>query len=173
VDWKFSNNWHVSLAAEAVTAALFAHCGYDVSVQYGPNQPEYDLMVAKGEQMFKVSVKGSQDGSWGLCQGQMTRGSADYHSAIDRWVRRHKPRTVLCLVQFKKASLSRMPRVYLATAGEIGKRLHDTANGRGDTILYEHHKWGPRARGAGTTEKVPKAWRLSPKRLDALAKAVA
>jgi hypothetical protein len=172
MNWKFSGKWHVSVAAEAIGAALFARCGYDVSVQYGPNQPEYDLMVAKGERMFKVSVKGSQDGSWGLCQSQMKKGSADYHGAIDRWVERHKPRTVLCLVQFKDADLSQMPRVYVATAKEIGKRLHETARGRGDTILYERRTWGLRARGAGTTEEVPEAWRFSPERLDALAQEV-
>lgn len=45
--WTFTTSWHVSVAAESITAALFAQCGYDVSVQYGANQPEYDLMVAK------------------------------------------------------------------------------------------------------------------------------
>ncbi len=45
------------LAAEAFAAAVFARCGCDVSVQYGANQPEYDLMVAKGEHVLKVSVK--------------------------------------------------------------------------------------------------------------------
>lgn len=56
-------SWHVAVAAEAFAAALFARCGVDVSVQYGANQPEYDLIVSQGERMLKVSVKGSQDGS--------------------------------------------------------------------------------------------------------------
>jgi len=70
-------SWHVAVAAEATAAALFARCGYDVSVQYGANQPEYDLIVAKGEELLKVSVKGSQDGSWGLCQGYLKPKRAD------------------------------------------------------------------------------------------------
>ena len=37
--------WHVGVAAEAFAAALFARYGYDVSVQYGANQPEYDLIA--------------------------------------------------------------------------------------------------------------------------------
>lgn len=32
--------WHVAVAAEAFTAAQFARLGYNVSVQYGANQPE-------------------------------------------------------------------------------------------------------------------------------------
>ena len=36
--------FHVGISAEAFAAALFAHAGYDVSVQYGANQPEYDLI---------------------------------------------------------------------------------------------------------------------------------
>ena len=51
-------NWHVATAAEAIAAAQFARLGFDVSVQYGANQPEYDLMVHNGEHTLKVSVKG-------------------------------------------------------------------------------------------------------------------
>lgn len=39
-------SWQIAVAAEAVSAAQFARCGFDVSVQYGANQPEYDLIVA-------------------------------------------------------------------------------------------------------------------------------
>jgi hypothetical protein len=62
------SSWHVAVAAEAAAAALFARCGCDVSVQYGADQPEYDLVVARGPKMLKVSVKGSKDGGWGLTQ---------------------------------------------------------------------------------------------------------
>jgi hypothetical protein len=44
-----TKSWHIAVA------------GCDVSVQYGADQPEYDLIVAKGDRMLKVSVKGSQD----------------------------------------------------------------------------------------------------------------
>lgn len=67
---------HVAVATEAVAAALFARCGYDVSVQYGANQSEYNLAVIRGERMLKVSVKGSQDGGWGLTQSYLKKGKA-------------------------------------------------------------------------------------------------
>lgn len=169
-----SNHWHIGVAAEAYAAALFARCGYDVSVQYGANQPEYDLMLAQGELMLKVSVKGSQDGSWGLTQGELTRVArttkqkAAYYEAIDAWLARHKPRTIFCLVQFKGVALDQVPRTYLAAPAEIAQRLRETASGRGDTILYEEHRWGPRAAGAGTVERIPEHWRFSPERIGEL-----
>jgi len=160
------SSWHVGVAAEAIAAGLFARCGFDVSVQYGANQPEYDLVVAKGDSLLKVSVKGSQDGSWGLTQSYLE--SANYHRAAERWLSRHKPRTVLCFVQFKGVSLSELPRVYLATPKDVAARLKDTANGRGDTILYEEHTWGPRAHATGVTERIPPHWRFSAERVEQL-----
>lgn len=157
------SSWHVGVAAEAIAAAQFARCGWDVSVQYGANQREYDLAVSNGDFMMKASVKGSQDGSWGLTQSLIK--AADYHGAIDKWLGRHGARTVLCFVQFKGVALSDLPRVYLATAGDVASRLKATANGRGDTILYEHHAWSPRAHAAGSVEEIPEAWRFSPQRL--------
>lgn len=150
------NSFQVSVAAEAIAAAQFARCGFDISVQYGANQPEYDLIVAKGERLMKVSVKGSQDGSWGLAQSDLSKlREANYHGAIDEWLKRHGSRTVLCFVQFKNAKLNEMPRLYLARPSEIAERLKATAKGRGDTILYEKHAWTGRAHGAGTIEQIP------------------
>lgn len=160
------SSWHIGVAAEAVAASLFARCGLDVSVQYGADQPEYDLIAVAGERMLKVSVKGSQDGSWGLTQSFLK--SADYQRAIDLWLAKHKPRTVFCLVQYKGVRIAEMPRVYLATPREIAERLRATAKGRGDTILYEHHEWGPRAVGAGTVEKLPEEWTFSKERVEIL-----
>ena len=58
------------IAAEAYTACLLAQCGYDVLVQYGANQPYYDLVADKNDEPLKrhlyISVKGSQDGGWML-----------------------------------------------------------------------------------------------------------
>lgn len=161
-------SWHVGVAAEALAAALFARCGYDVSVQYGANQPEYDLIVARGDHLLKVSVKGSKDWGWGLCQSCLEKGKADYHAAIDRWLSRHKARTVYCFVQFGGVPLDTLPRVYLATPREVAQRLHETADGRGDTVLYEHHKWGSRAKAAGTVESIPASWRFSAERVETL-----
>jgi hypothetical protein len=61
------NKYHVAVAAEAVAATTFARAGYEVSVQYGANQPGYDLVAVKRKRILKVSVKGSQDGGWALC----------------------------------------------------------------------------------------------------------
>jgi hypothetical protein len=49
-------NWHVSTAAEAIAAAQFARLGFNVSVQYGANQPEYDLMVDDGDRTLNRST---------------------------------------------------------------------------------------------------------------------
>lgn len=160
------SSWHVGVAAEAFAAGLFARCGLDVSIQYGADQPEYDLIIASGERMLKVSVKGSKDGSWGLTQSHLKE--ANYHGAIDLWLLRHKPRTIVCFVQFKGVEMQDLPRVYLASPQEVAERLRHTAKGRGDTILYEEHTWGTRAHGSGTVEKVPDEWRFSAKRVEQL-----
>jgi len=160
------SSWHVGVAAEALAAAQFARAGFDVSVQYGANQPEYDLVVVRDDRVLKVSVKGSQDGGWGLTQSYLK--NADYHGAIEKWFARHKPRTVFCLVQFKNIALDEMPRIYLATPHDIRVRLRNTAAGRGDTILYEQHTWGSRAMGAGTSEIIPREWKFSRERIEGL-----
>ncbi|MDB5821464.1 MAG: hypothetical protein JWR21_168 [Herminiimonas sp.] len=154
------------MAAEAFAAGLFARCAVNVSVQYGANQPEYDLLVERDDKVLKVSVKGSQDGSWGLTQSLLK--DADYHRAIDLWLGRHSVHTVFCLVQFKNVPLAELPRVYLVKPVDIAQRLRETAAGRGDTILYEDHTWGVRAHGAGTIERLPSTWKFSKCRLDQL-----
>jgi hypothetical protein len=161
---KSASSWHIGVAAEAITAAQFARCGWDVSVQYGADQPEYDLIVAKSGRLLKVSVKGSQDGSWGLTQSFLA--NADYHGAIEKWLARHGAKTVLCFVQFKGVALDALPRLYLARPTEVADRLRETAKGRGDTILYEKHTWGAKAFGHGTEERVPDHWRFTQDRLE-------
>lgn len=110
---KQISSWHVGVAAEAFAAALFARYGYDVSVQYGANQPEYDLIAVSGDKMLKISVKGSQDGSWGLTQSY--KKGCDYHEAIGKWLADHHKKTIFCLVQFQNTAPDEMPRVYLAS----------------------------------------------------------
>lgn len=157
-------SWHVGVAAEAIAAAQFARCGYYVSVQYGANQPEYDLICEADGLILKISVKGSQDGSWGLAQGY--KKDHTYHEAIDLWFKSHHKKTIFCLVQFKGVDLNETPRVYLATPKEIADRMKATAKGRGDTILYENHKWmKENAAGFGTTDCVPEEWLFSLERV--------
>lgn len=123
------SSWRISVAAEAIAAAQFARCGFDVLVQYSADQSEYDLIVAKGNQFLKASVKGSQDWGWGLTQSYLAQATkrsgrkADDQGAIDFWLARHNKKTVFCLVQFGGVDLSQMPRVYLATPREIADRL--------------------------------------------------
>jgi hypothetical protein len=160
------NNWHVATAAEAAAAMQFARFGFDVSVQYGANQPEYDIMVADGDRILKVSVKGSQDGGWGLTMGKLR--NADYHAAADAWLKRHKRGTVIALVQFKGVSLGEMPRMWLAWPSEIAALLKSARAGTGDTILWENRTYGTKAIGAGQTVRVPEDWKLTPQRVEQL-----
>lgn len=160
------SSWHVGVAAEAFAAGMFARCGYDVSVQYGANQPEYDLMIARGEQILKVSVKGSQDGGWGLTQNY--KKGLDYHQAADKWLEKHKSKTVFCFVQFKNVDLNELPRLYIATPHEVAEVLKKSAGGRGDTILSEEHKWGVNAYAAGTIDRIPENWNFSRERIEEL-----
>lgn len=159
-------SWHIGIAAEAFSAGLFARCGYDVSVQYGANQPEYDLMITKNDKMMKVSVKGSQDGSWGLTQSYIK--DAKYHDAIDKWLNKHGNKTIFCLVQYLNVGVNEMPRIYLALPSEIAYVLKSSANGRGETILYEYHEWGKRAFGYGTIDKILDSWVFSINRIEEL-----
>jgi Holliday junction resolvase-like predicted endonuclease len=163
-------SWQVATAAEAFAAAQFARFGWDVSVQYGANQPEYDLVAADGDRLLKVSVKGSQDGGWGLTQTHLS--NANYHGAVDKWLAKHSKKTVFCLVQFKGCALDELPRMYLASPAEIARWLKAAAAGRGDTILYERHAWAARAQAAGTTDEIPATWKFAKERLEEIARRV-
>ncbi len=157
------NSYQVGVSAEAYAAAIFARSGYDVLVQYGANQPKYDLVIAEDNKSIKVSVKGSQDGSWGLTQSYLK--NANYHKAVDKWLSKHDTAILFCFVQFKDTNLLEHPRIYLAWTQDVAKRLKETAKGRGDTILYEHKIWTPRAYAAGTIDKIPDKWHFSKERL--------
>ena len=161
---KQISSWHVGVAAEAFAAAVFARYGYDVSVQYGANQPEYDLIAVSGDKMLKISVKGSQDGGWGLTQNY--KKGCDYHEATAKWLAAHHKKTVFCLVQFQNTAPNEMPRIYLASPKEIADMLDASAGGRGETVLREFHVWGSRAAGQGTTDHIPENWVISAERLE-------
>lgn len=160
---KKMSSWHVGVAAEAFVAAQFARLRYDVSVQYGANQPEYDLIAVSGDNMLKISVKGSQDGGWGLTQSY--KKGCDYHEAIQKWLESHYKKTIFCLVQFQGTADDEMPRMYLVAPAEIAEVMNASAGGRGETILYEYHKWGPRAVGSGTIDRIPDEWKFTAERV--------
>lgn len=156
-------SYHVGVAAEAFAAGLFAQAGCSVFVQYGANQPGYDLVVTKEERTIKVSVKGSQDGGWGLIQNYKKKG-VSYHETADLWAERHKFLIVYCLVQFERVMLGECPRVYLATVQEITAWHKASRNGLGSTILCENYTYIKGA-AAGITDQIPSAWRFSELRL--------
>ena len=108
--------YHIATAAEAIAAAQFARLGCNVAVQYGANQPEYDLVISNGKhQTLPVSVNGNATGSWLLAPRMLE----NYHATIDDWLKKHGPRTVYCLVQFKDVSLGQMPRILFGpTSGD-------------------------------------------------------
>jgi len=155
--------YQVATAAEAIAAAQFARLGCNVAVQYGANQPEYDLMISDAQQRtIPISIKGNQTGSW-LLAPRMIESN---HATIDAWLETHKPRTVYCLVQFKGVELDQMPRVYLARPGEIAQRLKSARGGKGHGALLENRQWkAGKAAGSGTIDRVPDEWRLTAQRL--------
>ena len=160
------SSYNIGVAAEAFAAGFFARFGYNISVQYGANQPEYDLLVEKDDLVFKVSVKGSQTGSWGLIQSYK-KSNVTYHEAADMWANTHGSKTIICLVQFSGTNKTEAPRIYLAYPGEIADRLKCSRNGNGDSILYENHTWKSGI-AFGTTEKLPEHWQFSEERINQL-----
>ncbi|HEX6751355.1 MAG TPA: hypothetical protein VF092_28950 [Longimicrobium sp.] len=158
-------SFHVAVAAEAFAAGLLARAGCDVLVQYGANQPEYDLVATKGDRFLKVSVKGSQSGGWGLIQSYK-RGYS-YHEAIERWVIAQSPHVIYCFVQFFDVPFDACPRVYLATVDEVAQALKVARGGLGSTILYENYMY---SRGVARSfrDSVPSTWAFTVDRVDEL-----
>jgi hypothetical protein len=160
------NSHQISVAAEAIAAAQFARCGYDVSVQYGANQPGYDLIVAdQNDHLLKISVKGSQDGAWALAQNFLT--NANYQTAIDSWLAKQNAAVMFCFVQFYRVEIGALPRVYLASAHEVAEALRTAKNGRGEVALYENYTF-TRGPHAGCTDKLPLGWIFSAERIQQL-----
>lgn len=157
---------NIEIAAEAITAGQFARLGFDVSVQYGANQPEYDLVVGKGSRLLKISVKGTQLEGWGLCQS--FKKGRTYHGMIDAWEQQFDPQLIFCLVEFYTVSFEQLPAMYLARPHEIAERLRQARGGLGGSTLYINKAWGPRAAAAGSIEMIPENWRFSLKRVEEL-----
>lgn len=160
---KTMRQYHVGVAAEAFAAGLFAHAGCDVLVQYGANQPEYDLMITRSGRAISVSVKGSQDGGWGLIQSY--KRGVTYVQAADAWAAAHRNTGILyCLVQFQGVALGECPRVYLASIGDIASQHKASRRFLGGTILYENYCY-KKGIVKGCTDMIPIEWRFSLERL--------
>jgi hypothetical protein len=152
------------IAAEAHVASLLARSGYDVLVQYGANQPHYDLIAVKGEdRKLPISVKGSQDGGWMLAVRYVKPG-VSYHAAIDQWLSAQRNDTVYALVGFLNVPLGEAPRVYVARPPEIGEQLKSQCLGRGyGTLEEDTPTFYPRSKHK---DKIPQLWRYSTERMD-------
>ena len=160
---KTMQQYHVAIAAEAFAAGMFAQAGCNVLVQYGANQPQYDLVVVSAKQTIWVSVKGTQGHAWGL----MARYKKDrgYHEAIDAWATaNHSSQIIYCLVSLQGIKLGECPRVYLATVAEISKRLKESRNGAGHTILWENRCY-TKGIAKGCTDMLPTEWSFTHDRL--------
>lgn len=159
---KTMSAYHCGVAAEAFAAGLFAHAGCDVAVQYGANQPLYDLVVTRAGRAIHVSVKGSQDGGWGLIQNY--KKGRSYHEAADAWAAAQHPDIVFCLAQFQGVELGECPRAYLATVAEIADWHKTSRSSLGGTILWEKYCY---TKGVvkGCVDAIPAAWRFSRERL--------
>lgn len=154
------------MAAESQVAALFAQSGYSVFVQYGANQPGYDLAVSNNEKTVLASVKGSQNGGWILTA---KKKDGTYQSALDEW-RKKNARYLFCFVQYEGVTLGSMPRIYLALGEDVARHLETGAWGKINLSLIEHKTItkGPKK---GQVQSVPANWALSEARIHALFKA--
>jgi hypothetical protein len=154
------------IAAESYTACLLAQSGYDVLVQYGANQPHYDLMAVKGEgRKLPISVKGSQDGGWMLAVGYKKPG-VTYLAAIDQWLSVQRLDVVYAFVGFLDVPLGQAPRVYVARPREIAAQLKAQSFGRGHCALQEDSlTYYPRSKNK---DKIPAGWIYSTDRIDTI-----
>lgn len=153
------------IAAESYTACLLARCGYDVLVQYGANQPHYDLVAVKDKRILPVSVKGSQDGGWMLAV-RFVKPGVSYIEAIDKWLSIQREDLLYFFVQFTKVPLGQAPRVYLARPPEIAAHMKTQCHGRGHGSLQEDFKRDhPRSKYG---HRIPISWEFSHERLDNL-----
>jgi hypothetical protein len=155
--------FHVAVAAEAFAAGLFAQAGCDVSVQYGANQPEYDLIASRDDRFLKISVKGSQDGGWGLIQSHKKQG-VSYAEAAAGWATAQSQKVIYCLVQFQGKPIGSCPDVFLASVEEIATQLKSSRNGHGNTILYVDYTY-KKGIASGSRDLLPQYWKFSTERL--------
>jgi|CZKL01.1.fsa_nt_gi hypothetical protein len=165
--------WPMNAGAEALTAAQFARCGFDVLVA-GCDRPWYDLVITKAGTLLRVSVRASENGCWCLTEpflrrsSDVTRIKQECHTAIDLWLGHHGSRTVCCLVQFEGVLIQQLPRIYLASPVQIAQRMRETADRIGNSTLFEQYEWTPACGNAPSIERLPASWRFSNERIQEL-----
>jgi len=153
------------IAAESYSVCLLAQAGYDVLVQYGANQPHYDLVANKGNKFLPISVKGSQDGSWMLSVRYKTK-ERTYHEAIEKWLSKKRKDVVFLFVQFIKVSIGEPPRAYLAIPNQIAKHIKTQSNGRGHGALHEDYRRDHP--NSMYKDKIPFSWKFSQELIDGI-----
>lgn len=158
------NSWQIGVAAEAYAVAQFTRFGIDVSVQYGANNPEYDLVASRGTTFIKVAVKGSQDGDWDITK-KYKKGVTPLEAA-NEWLKAIGRMTVFCLVQFKDVAETELPRIYLATAQELVEVLLKSRNGNGNSILYEYRERTERGQASKSLDAIPGYWIMTKDRVE-------
>jgi hypothetical protein len=157
--------YHIKIAAEAFAAGLLAHAGYDVLIQYGANQPDYDLSITKLNHLARISVKGTQLPGWLLASSYVRE--ANYIRAADEWLQAQGDSLIFFLVSFYEVPLGKCPDCFVATAQEIAQQLKRQRGGLGHGALALN-KQRMRGAGAGTTDSIPETWQFSAKRLKEL-----
>jgi hypothetical protein len=157
--------YQVNVAAEAFAAVAMSQAGYDVAMQYGTTQPDWDILATKGQRVLKLQVKGSQDGGWGLFQSYIK--NADYHGALEAWAAVQLSDILYFLVQFAKVQVGGAPRCYVARPTEILAHMKTTRGGHAYTSLRENYSYS-KGRSAGHTDMIPETWLFTQERIDAL-----
>jgi hypothetical protein len=157
--------YQVNVAAEAFAAVAMSQAGYDVAMQYGTTQPDWDILATKGPRTLKLQVKGSQDGGWGLFQNYIK--NADYHGALAAWETAQIPDIVYFLVQFSGVAVGASPRCYIARPADIRKHMKTTRGGHAYTSLRENYRYA-KGIAAGHIDVIPSGWLLTQERLDSV-----
>ncbi|PTU27731.1 hypothetical protein CJD38_18160 [Stenotrophobium rhamnosiphilum] len=160
---KVMSQRQCEIAAESYAACLLAQAGYDVLVQYGANQPDYDLVANKEDGKFlPISVKGSQDGGWMLAVRYKSVATS-YNEAIDLWRDAQRKDVIFLFVQFRGVALGSSPRAYLAKPAEIAAHMKTQCHGRGHGSLQENYRESHP--GSKYDHRIPNAWIFSLQRL--------
>lgn len=157
------------IAGESYAACMLAQCGYDVLVQYGANQPDFDLVAVKDSssapRMLRISVKASQDGGWVLAVRYKDK-NISYLEAADIWLQNQKKDVIFLFVQFLGIKIGEAPRTYVARAEEIARHLKSQCNGQGYGTLHEDIR---RDRPRSIYDhKIPDIWTFSQSRIDSI-----
>jgi Holliday junction resolvase-like predicted endonuclease len=153
------------IAAEAYAACLLAQAGYDVLVQYGANQPHYDLVAVKEKRMLPISVKGSQDGGWMLAVRYVKPGT-NYHQAADMWLAAQRDDVLFMFVQFIGVPIGGTPRAYIARPPEIALHIKSQRGGKGHGALHENY--GEIRPNSLYDHRIPSDWAFGLNRLDGI-----